>query len=340
MQESSQEPHVDVLIVGAGPAGLAAAHRCQSEGVSFILIETGQSLENRQDQALEDLGSGVGGSGLYSDGKLSFYPSAHALWSLSAERLLREAYGWLQNLTVDLVGHFPPFPDVLYADDHSPAVSSQMFDRKDYISLVLGPKERRELVQRLLGPIRHRIRVGTRVGSIVKHGGIFDVTLEHRDASIEQLKASRIILCPGRYGSHLMPRISPELDTIFRRFEFGVRIEQPLSSFFLRDDPTTDTKLLFSNPDQTVAWRTFCCCRDGVVLASRLGQLQTYSGTSCSSSGLSNIGFNCRVLSASLFAELLDETTHVLSGKGGSVFAPNSGIHRVHVRHGTVRTET
>src|SRR5688572_13547814 len=94
---------LEVLIIGAGPAGLAAAHRCLSEGVRFAVIESGAPLEARDNRETDSLATGVGGSGLFSDGKLSFYPSAHALWALPSTRLLGEAYGWLQNLVMDLV---------------------------------------------------------------------------------------------------------------------------------------------------------------------------------------------------------------------------------------------
>lgn len=306
---------VDVLIIGAGPSGLAAANRCLSEGVSFAVIEQGPSIDNRSPSKPEELACGVGGAGLYSDGKLSFYPSAHRLWALPGERVLREAYGWLQGLSVDLVDGFPGFPRALEAEELWSPKRSAKTSRKDYASLVLSPEGRAKLLQRLVTPVEHCIFARHTVDAITFKDGVYTVRANAAVGSRSCFIAKRVILCVGRFGTRLIRSFSPSPDMAYRRVEFGVRIEQTGEAFFLRDDQSVDTKLLFVGQDKAVEWRTFCCCRQGSVVETDVCGIRSWSGASTSASEMSNIGFNCRILSARLYDELQDEIERLLDGK-------------------------
>ena len=61
MSTSLPQNAVDVIIVGAGPSGLAAANRCLSEGVSFAVIEQGPSIDHRSLFKPKEIACGVGG---------------------------------------------------------------------------------------------------------------------------------------------------------------------------------------------------------------------------------------------------------------------------------------
>src|SRR5213080_4023389 len=94
-----------LLVVGGGPACLARQH-------DFLLVEVGARVGQRDHADQRRLGTGVGGSGLYSDGKFSFFPSASALWRLPDRAALRTSWAWLSGL----LGRFglaaPAFPDL------------------------------------------------------------------------------------------------------------------------------------------------------------------------------------------------------------------------------------
>jgi uncharacterized FAD-dependent dehydrogenase len=72
--------HYDVIIVGAGPAGLAAAFELTTlTDLSILMIDKGRSMNGRNCTSLEsfcvdhfpcDVTHGFGGAGLFSDGKL------------------------------------------------------------------------------------------------------------------------------------------------------------------------------------------------------------------------------------------------------------------------------
>lgn len=78
------EDDFDVLIVGAGPAGLFAALELMRSGLTTAILDQGEASSKREckdQQRCVDCRvcantHGVGGSGLFSDGKLSWSPQA------------------------------------------------------------------------------------------------------------------------------------------------------------------------------------------------------------------------------------------------------------------------
>lgn len=103
---------IDLAVIGAGPAGPAAAQRLSGTGHRIALIDGGRPVGERDRHAASDMTRGHGGAGLFSDGKFSFFPSASELWSLPGTAGLRDAYKW----TAKLLGAYgldtPPFPDI------------------------------------------------------------------------------------------------------------------------------------------------------------------------------------------------------------------------------------
>jgi uncharacterized protein len=79
----------DTVVIGAGPGGLSAAAELEGR---CLLVEQGPPAEARDRNRPRDLCSGVGGAGLFSDGKHSFFPSATALWSLPDQATLGQAF--------------------------------------------------------------------------------------------------------------------------------------------------------------------------------------------------------------------------------------------------------
>ena len=78
------EKEYDVIIVGAGPAGLFAALETVTRGLKVLLIDRGGdvhergsiSKEKRNEYSTEKIDwiSGVGGAGIFSDGTLNLRP--------------------------------------------------------------------------------------------------------------------------------------------------------------------------------------------------------------------------------------------------------------------------
>ena len=74
---------LDVAIVGAGPAGLAAACALRaSRPLLRVAVFDRGGRRSPRDATPTRLVQGVGGAGLWSDGKFSWAPSATRLWEL------------------------------------------------------------------------------------------------------------------------------------------------------------------------------------------------------------------------------------------------------------------
>ncbi|NQE45038.1 Ferredoxin--NADP reductase, partial [ANME-1 cluster archaeon GoMg2] len=76
--------YYDVIIVGAGPAGLFAANELKGSGQKVLVIDKGKDVEDRHCH-MEEFGTciqctdcnimcGVGGAGTFSDGTLNLRP--------------------------------------------------------------------------------------------------------------------------------------------------------------------------------------------------------------------------------------------------------------------------
>lgn len=226
--------------------------------------------------------SGVGGAGLYSDGKFSYFPSATALWTLDPT-LLTQAVAWLEETIAGLGIPFAPKLDsgqVAFVGRHQ---------IKAYPSFYASLEQRLQLteaMQEAVGDVVH-----DEVRSITSVGDEWTIEMERHP----RVTTKAIILASGRFGPVGSGSVLKITSRTPRRLEVGVRIEQPSEVFFLKDNPLLDPKLIFGSSDSEIEWRTFCCCRDGEVVTTQSDAIRTHSGRGdCPATGRSNIGFLVR----------------------------------------------
>lgn len=273
----------ELVILGAGPAGLAAATAADEQDASFIVLERGAPSRGRDRDRSDALVTGVGGAGLYSDGKFSFAPSATALWRLEPRSALREAYEWTANLLRLHDMDAPPFPHEVEVGD----VSGLKRYRSEYMPL----DERLSLVGSLEALAGSRIMTGTAATLRIQDRG---VAAEIPGA---RLSGAVAVLASGRFGP--LARVDGVVST-FRRVEIGMRVEQPATRFALDVGALAeqlDPKWIRRSPDGRYEWRTFCCCRRGEVVDTCFGDLVTVSGRADGpQTNRSNFGFNVRLL--------------------------------------------
>ena len=310
--------NVEILIIGAGPAGLAAANCCLNEGIDFIIIEQGAIAEEREVTNPIDVTNGVGGAGLFSDGKLSYYPSGKSLWDLPDENRLLKAYKWFHNLISDYDDNFPDFPKRFFeiGDENYTKIAENIFS-KEYFSYVMDDDQRKELLKRLITPLSHKILAKRKITKIepIDQGYLVEVdSKENIVNKVTHYTTKQIIFCGGRHGPLTLKKLLPKLNFNFKRFEFGIRLEQHSNDFFVKNWPTIDTKLILKSVDKRVEWRTFCCCRKGSVLKGQLNSNITYSGSSTTNTDYSNIGFNTRINDQELYNDLQSEAINLIEG--------------------------
>ncbi|WP_030617042.1 hypothetical protein [Streptomyces fulvoviolaceus] len=315
MNRNATAPSYDIAVLGAGPAGLAAARRLAGTGVSTVLVDGGRPVAERDRYAAEDLTRGHGGAGLFSDGKFSFFPSASELWELPRTDDLRAAYDW----TCALLGSYgldtPPFPE----DPTAYTVGTGEWVLKDYPSDYLSLDARLRLTDDLVVGLDATVLNETEVVGAVHDpdADVFRLALRDSKGQDEELTVRRLLLAGGRFGPLGLREVTGQRS--FRRLEVGFRIEQPAERAFFRDMTQLDPKLRFREADGSVEWRTFCACRQGEASLTETQGLWTVSGRSdCPPTGRSNVGFNTRILDetvaeralAPALAAMADEENH------------------------------
>ena len=288
-------------VIGAGPAGLSAAAELSSHH-SCVLLDEGQEATARDRDAPRDLLSGVGGAGLFSDGKHSFFPAASALWQLpelrARERAFERTAALLARFGVD-AGPLPP------AAAAAP-VPTESWQAKEYRSIYVPLDARFQMIDALWRSAFARF-CGTRVLDVQRRDDELLLEVE-REGRRTAITARNLIIAAGRWSpGFIRPWLETKLgaEYAFSRLEFGVRIETRAASPLFARLPGVDGKLRYVDPRQGIEIRTFCTCRNGEVVLGQAGPLCAYSGRADGPpSGRSNLGLLVRTADAALGREI------------------------------------
>ena len=284
-------PQYETVVIGGGPAGLAAGISLKERNKSFIIIESGKDAFCRDRYDKEDLILGIGGAGLFSDGKFSFYPSSTNLWKLANKILLSNSYEWMYKLlSGKVLSDIPNYPIVV--DTH---YSENQWVLKEYPSIYMELNERYKLIADLSEKIGGKnIMINSTVTNYIKNeDGDYLIKIETK-GQCKEIKCKNIIVSAGRFWPHHQ-YLAGRSQMTFMRLEYGVRIQDDCNQKFFTHTQLNDPKYKYL--DENIEFRTFCCCRNGEIIVTQSGGIQTCSGRSdCSPTKLSNTGFNVRIL--------------------------------------------
>jgi hypothetical protein len=275
---------IDVVVIGAGPAGLSAGCALVDAGISTLVVDSGKLVRDRDRFHPTGIASGVGGAGLYSDGKFSFRPSASRLWVIEPEPDREQAYNWF----IDLLRDQPWFLDIDQPELKEIRTSSRGVIDKRYPSFYMSLPERTALIERLAERIP-AIAAETELHELVDQRSHILVVLTGPSGE-RRIETTGVIVATGRYGPVRLRSLGRQGPWSQGRVEIGVRLEQPSTRFLLRSHPATDPKIVVRT---SAGWeaRTFCCCRDGEVLAVATGDWVTVCGRADGPpTGRSNVG--------------------------------------------------
>lgn len=256
----------DVAVLGAGPAGIAAALRLADAGLSVRLVESGRPFAHRPcpvDHGRRCHGcggicnviSGFGGSVHYGDGvKLSKFPSGRRLQELlepeAAPRLMADALDLLGAQDATFLG--------LAADNSGPY--------KDYQVASLSSTEVARVVERLHARVAAaegvRLDLRTAARDIqAQDGGGFVIELEPTtDASDTVVHAQRLFVAVGRRGQRWWRKQVRRLGLrhTLPVPSVGIRFECPLG--FLAPATAIHPDLKTTLVRAGVKVKTFCLC--------------------------------------------------------------------------------
>ena len=274
----------DVVIVGAGPAGIFASLELCNAGLDVLLLDKGKEIDARvcpvQSRSgscalcsLCHLVSGFGGAGAFSDGKLTL--------STQVGGRLPEVVGPKQTQAlIDYV-------DSIYIKFGAPrkvygtgAEIADLEQQAASAALTLIPVKLRHLgtefchktlkaMQSYLSP-RLDIRLGTTAENIVVDDGAVSAIQTNNG---ETLSCDYLVLAPGREGAEWLCTEAKSLNLTLdsNPIDVGCRVEVPMATMQKLTSTLYESKLEFYSQSFNDRVRTFCMCPGGEVIMESTG---------------------------------------------------------------------
>jgi len=274
----------DVIIVGAGPAGIFAALELSDAGLDVLLLDKGRETSARICPVQEGadhctycspchLVSGFGGAGAFSDGKLTL--------STEVGGHLKELIGMEQaRKMVDYV-------DSIYLKFGTPhkvyGVGNKVTELERRATLAglrltpvklrhLGTENCRQALKTMKEYLSSRvdIKLMTAVKTIIVEDNIVKA-IETDDG--QRCDCRYLILAPGREGAEWLVSEAErlKLSVTSNPIDVGVRVEVPLVIMEELTSVLYEAKLEFYSPSFDDRVRTFCMCPGGEVIVESTG---------------------------------------------------------------------
>jgi uncharacterized FAD-dependent dehydrogenase len=284
----------ELVLIGAGVSNISCAYFLHMHQYSnFLIIEMGGDIIGRNRDSATDCVAGIGGCGLFSDGKFSYYNSGTDIWKLEKDKL-KSSYQFFKEQIMAQYKVIPDFPDHI---DEQP-LPKEDWTFKSYRSDYLTLEQRMDMIVKITSGYRDKFKLDTEVTDIVKKKRNSDVyyLIKCRDniGNITKVRAKRIILGGGRFMPLFISKLN-FIPMIFKRIEVGIRLQGPSDNKLFNPCSNLDPKFIKYDPSKKIEYRTFCWCRGGEVVQTYFKGIRTWSGRAdCSIKSLSNFGFNIR----------------------------------------------
>lgn len=274
----------DVIIVGAGPAGIFAALELSDAGLDVLLLDKGKETNARicpvQEGAAHctycspcHLVSGFGGAGAFSDGKLT---------------LSTEVGGHLKELIgMEQAKNLVDYVDSIYLKFGTPhkvyGVGEKVTELERRATLAglrltpvklrhLGTENCRQALKTMQEYLSSRvaIKLMTAVKTIIVEDNIVKA-IKTEDG--ERCDCRYLILAPGREGAEWLVNEAERLKLSVNSnpIDVGVRVEVPLVIMEELTSVLYEAKLEFYSPSFDDRVRTFCMCPGGEVIMESTG---------------------------------------------------------------------
>jgi hypothetical protein len=274
----------DVIIVGAGPAGIFAALELSDAGLDVLLLDKGRETSARICPVQEGadhctycspchLVSGFGGAGAFSDGKLT---------------LSTEVGGHLKELIgMEQARNMVDYVDSIYLKFGTPhkvyGVGNKVTELERRATLAglrltpvklrhLGTENCRQALKTMKEYLSSRvdIKLMTAVKTIIVEDNIVKA-IETDDG--QRCDCRYLILAPGREGAEWLVSEAErlKLSVTSNPIDVGVRVEVPLVIMEELTSVLYEAKLEFYSPSFDDRVRTFCMCPGGEVIVESTG---------------------------------------------------------------------
>ena len=329
---TQEHSHIyDVVLVGSGPSNISCANYLKHIGIDdFLIFDTGKNITSRNHNSSLDCVHGVGGAGIFSDGKFSFCPAGTYVWEKFNSSELNESYAHLEKMFEGFIS----VPKLIQTQNEKNDDMSE-WHLKDYESVYLDLDKRIKLTQKITSGFNDRIVTTANVVRIEKNANYYIIKWillndtnkfdninvnVNANKSYRYTKAKHIVMGGGRFMPLFIKNNVKIIPTEFVRVEIGIRVEGPSTHSIFNVSKNTDPKYIreLSQEDMIEAKlpelaqqnliqdknkvKTFCWCRNGECVETSFyfdpinqTHIKTWSGRADiepNGSTLSNFGFN------------------------------------------------
>lgn len=295
----------DVIVIGAGPAGIFTALELADTGASVLIIEKGLDIRSRtalnQDRAApaearrRNIVSGWGGAGAFSDGKLTLTTDYGGNLD---DYVSRGALARLISYVDGVYCRYGGADRKVYGDEHRDELHA-LARRAAAADLAFVPARIRHLGTDVNGEILARMReglpknvrvlCGTDAEEILTEGG--------KAAGVRAggvtYRAKYVVAAPGREGAEWLRKEAERLGlpTASNAVDIGVRVESPAEIYEPITDICYESKLIYYSRSFDDRVRTFCMNPYGFVVTENNDGLQTVNGHSYAHKRSGNTNF-------------------------------------------------
>ena len=295
----------DVILIGAGSAGLFAADRLAGTGLSVLVIDRGDKPEKRN-----DMNFGVGGAGTYSDGKLNLThriggePGSFGRTAGDVEKYIEKVDSIFTELGVEngYSGTNGGAHLKLMRLAHSVGVdfiyAKQRHIGTDRLHVVTNRFYHRLVEQGIV------FKVNTCIQNIVKKDNLFIVSGEN-----EVFHARAVIAAPGRAGAYWLREQARHLKikNMYGPIDVGVRVEFPADIYAEIAKVMYDAKFRLYTKSYDDLVRTFCTNPNGYIVKEEFDDFVLVNGHAKWNSKTNNTNF--ALLSRVSLTDPVEDTT-------------------------------
>lgn len=321
----------DVIVVGAGPAGIFTALELQktSPNARVLVVDAGSSIDRRACPARK-LGHCVGcepcgimqgwaGAGAFSDGKLSL---SEEVGGNLPDYLPRQEVRELIHYCDEQYLSFGAPTAVHGLND--PKVEEFRYEASKYnIQLVPCPVRHmgteysfdvlRAMYHKLLQSNTFTFQEFTTCESIlVEDGTVQGAVLRKKGGETETVAAKYVVAAPGRAGASWLTELAHRvgISTLNNEVDIGVRVEVPNSVMDHLTKHLYEAKLVYYSDTFENKVRTFCMNPGGLVSEEHYdGSIAVVNGHSYADESRHTENTNFAMLVSTKFTEPFDQPT-------------------------------
>lgn len=296
----------DVVVIGAGPAGIFTGLELAKAGLSTLILEKGRDITSRRCPINHyggkcmrckpcDILCGWGGAGAFSDGKLTLTTEFGGVLDEYMEKsCVAELIDYIDKIYLDFGA-----TTTVYGDDKKDEIRRiQRVAAAADLNLIparirhLGTEKCTEILTRMREYLDDKceIRTCTAVEEIVvKDGEYQGIVL----AGGERITSKYLVAAPGREGAEWFSGQAAKLglSMMTNPVDIGVRVELPAVVMEHLTDIIYESKLVYYTKSFDDRVRTFCMNPYGEVVNENNAGLITVNGHSYAEKRTKNTNF-------------------------------------------------